>query len=124
MMKKIISLILIWTFILSLFTRAAVVDSSDGGAFVHKDEFEALKTDFDEQLNRYNDSISEKVDGKIANYIKALVKGREALDSTLNKFSKDRRTFTQAIANPTTCTQDDIYRDCWLLGCIISILWN
>lgn len=108
-MKKTISLILIWTFILSLFTRAAVVDSSDGGAFVRKDEFEALKTEFDEQLSRYNDSISEKVDGKIANYIKALVKGREAMDSTLNKFSKDRRTFTQSIANPTTCTQDDIY---------------
>lgn len=108
-MKKCLSLIIILSLIICNFVYASVVDASDGGAFITKAEFEELKNEFNEQVNRYDSSISAKVDGKIALYVKALLKGEQEIDSVLNKFSEDRRTFVQAIANPTTCAQDDLY---------------
>lgn len=48
---------------------AAVVSSDDGAAFVTKAEFEAMKSDFDLQIERYNDSIDNKIDGAIASYL-------------------------------------------------------
>ena len=91
------------------YIRAAVISDNDGSAFITKAEFETLKKDFNSQITRYNESIDNKIDGAIAAYLAAFNKQKENIDSILNRFSSSQRTFVQAITNPTTCTQDDIY---------------
>ena len=107
--KKIILYIFLVALIGTSSIMAAVISDNDGSAFITKAEFEAMKQDFNTQVERYNDSLDEKIDGAIASYLAALSSKKEIVDSTLNKFPEERRTFVQAISNPTTCTQDDIY---------------
>ena len=64
--KKLIILI---TLLYSISTFASVVDYNDGAAFVTKAEFEQLKASFDEQINRYNLSLDNKINGAISDYI-------------------------------------------------------
>lgn len=67
MFKK--ALCLVFAFLLSINSFAAVVSDNDGSAFVSKSEFEALKTDFANQINNYQSSIDGKIDGAIASYL-------------------------------------------------------
>ena len=60
---------LVFVFLLSINSFAAIVSDNDGSAFVTKSEFEALKKDFAEQVENYNKSIDEKIDGAIAAYL-------------------------------------------------------
>ena len=60
---------LFFAFLLSINSFAAVVSDNDGAAFVTKAEFEALKQSFSDQINNYNDSIDNKIDGSIASYL-------------------------------------------------------
>lgn len=55
--------------LLSIMSFAAIVADNDGSAFVTKAEFEALKKEFVEQVDNYNLSIDEKIDGAIAAYL-------------------------------------------------------
>ena len=48
---------------------ASVVSDSDGSVFITKAEFDTLKKDFNEQINQYNESIDNKIDGAIAAYL-------------------------------------------------------
>ena len=70
MCKK--ALCLIFAFLFSIESFAAVVSDNDGSAFVTKAEFEALKENFADQIINYNTSIDEKIDGSIANYLKGM----------------------------------------------------
>ena len=54
---------------MSINTFAAVVGDNDGAAFITKAEFDSLKNDFQSQLDRYNSSIDNKIDGAIASYL-------------------------------------------------------
>ena len=63
------ALCLIFAFLLSINSFAAVVSDNDGAAFVTKAEFEALKKDFADQIENYERSLDEKVDGAIAAYL-------------------------------------------------------
>lgn len=65
--KRIIALFLV--VLMSIESFAAVVSDNDGSAFVSKSEFEALKTDFANQINNYQSSIDGKIDGAIASYL-------------------------------------------------------
>ena len=67
MWKK--ALCLIFAFLLSIESMAAVVSDNDGSAFITKAEFEAMKKDFNEQIDNYNTSIDSKIDGAIASYL-------------------------------------------------------
>ena len=62
---------LAWVLIvlMSINTFAAVVGDNDGAAFITKAEFESLKNDFQTQINRYNTSLDNKIDGAIASYL-------------------------------------------------------
>ena len=51
---------------------AAIVSDNDGSAFVTKSEFEALKSDFNSQIDNYNLSIDRKIDGAIGQYLAGL----------------------------------------------------
>lgn len=107
--RKLIGLILCIILLTSSYVTAAIVSDNDGSAFITKAEFEAMKIGFDEQIAQYNESIDNKIDGAIASYLAALSDKIESVDSILNKFVESQRTFVQAISNPTTCTQDDIW---------------
>ena len=63
------SLALFLVVLMSINTFAAVVGDNDGAAFITKAEFDSLKNDFQSQLDRYNSSIDNKIDGAIASYL-------------------------------------------------------
>ena len=63
------SLALFLVVLMSINTFAAVVGDNDGAAFITKAEFDSLKNDFQSQLDRYNSSIDNKIDGAIAAYL-------------------------------------------------------
>lgn len=65
--KKILCIML--TLLLANEKFAAIVSDNDGSAFVTKKEFEALKADFTSQIDNYNSSIDNKIDGSIASYL-------------------------------------------------------
>ena len=67
MVKKII--IIVFVFTLCIETFASIVSDNDGSAFITKAEFEAMKKDFNDQIEQYNESISSKIDGAIASYL-------------------------------------------------------
>ena len=69
--KKIKICFIVLTLVLSILSSsiAAVVADNDGSAFITKKEFEALKKDFNDQIQSYNDSINNKIDGAIAAYL-------------------------------------------------------
>ena len=63
------ALCLIFAFLLSINSFAAVVSDNDGSSFITKAEFEALKKNFSDQVDNYNDSIDSKIDGAISSYL-------------------------------------------------------
>lgn len=65
----VIFLSLILLVINSTLNFSAVVSDNDGTAFITKAEFEALKKDFNNQIDKYNISIDGKIDGAIASYL-------------------------------------------------------
>ena len=67
MAKK--ALCLVFAFLLSINSFAAVVADNDGSAFVTKAEFEAMKSNFAGQISDYNTSIDGKIEGAIASYL-------------------------------------------------------
>ena len=68
--KRLLALFLV--VLMSINTFAAVVGDNDGAAFITKAEFDSLKNDFQSQLDTYNSSIDNKIDGAIANYLASL----------------------------------------------------
>lgn len=67
MLKRFAALFLV--VLISIDSVAAIVGDNDGPSFITKAEFENLKIEFDEQIDRYNKSIDEKIDGAIASYL-------------------------------------------------------
>ncbi len=67
LIKSYIALILVLLFSIESF--AAVVGDNDGAAFITKAEFDSMKNDFQSQLDRYNSSLDNKIDGAIAAYL-------------------------------------------------------
>ena len=78
--KRLLALFLV--VLMSINTFAAVVGDNDGAAFITKAEFDSLKNDFQNQLDRYNSSIDNKIDGAIASYLAGITIGKTE-DKTL-----------------------------------------
>ena len=55
--------------LLSCESFAAVVSDNDGPAFITKAEFEELKFSFESQIDKYNASLDNKIDGAITSYL-------------------------------------------------------
>ncbi len=68
--KRRIALFLV--LLLSIESFAAVVGDNDGAAFITKAEFDSMKNDFQSQLDRYNSSLDNKIDGAIASYLSGI----------------------------------------------------
>ena len=75
MIKRLVALSLV--LLLSIESFAAVVGDNDGAAFITKAEFDSLKSSFQEQINRYNQSIDNKIDGAIAQYLAGITINNE-----------------------------------------------
>lgn len=63
---------------------AAVVSDNDGSVFITKAEFEALKDDFNEQIDNYNNSIDNKIDGAIASYLAGIQLDKPITEKIIN----------------------------------------
>ena len=88
------ALCLIFAFLLSINSFAAVVSDNDGAAFVTKAEFEALKENFKDQVLNYNTSIDEKIDGSIANYLKGMELAQTVtMKNNLNKLQENYNVY-------------------------------
>ena len=74
LIKRYIALILVLLFSIESF--AAVVGDNDGAAFITKAEFDSMKNDFQSQLDRYNSSLDNKIDGAIASYLAGVRVGK------------------------------------------------
>ena len=55
--------------LMSIESFGAVVSDNDGSAFITKAEFDSMKNDFQSQIDQYNTSIDNKIDGAIAGYL-------------------------------------------------------
>ena len=79
------ALCLIFAFLLSINSFAAVVSDNDGAAFITKAEFDSLKNNFQSQIDQYNTSIDSKIDGAIASYLAGIqIAKQEELKSLIN----------------------------------------
>ena len=82
-MKRFTALFLV--VLLSCESFAAVVGDNDGPSFITKAEFDSLKNTFQTQIDRYNSSIDNKIDGAIAGYLSGVkVAKKEELKSLIN----------------------------------------
>ena len=70
------ALCLVFAFLLSINSFAAVVSDNDGSAFITKAEFDSLKNNFQSQLDAYNTSIDSKIDSAIASYLAGVDVGK------------------------------------------------
>ena len=66
------ALCLIFAFLLSINSFAAVVSDNDGSAFITKAEYDSLKNNFQSQLDQYNSGIDYKIDDAIASYLSGI----------------------------------------------------
>ena len=88
--KRTILYSVIMVMILITQSFAAIVSDNDGSAFVTKSEFEALKTDFANQIQTYNESIDNKIDGAIASYLAGIQQEKKVeQESLINKINDD-----------------------------------
>ena len=87
MYKK--ALCLIFAFLLSIESFAAVVSDNDGSAFITKAEFDSLKNEFQSQLDNYNTAIDAKLDEAISAYLTGIsVKSKQNLTSIINSINE------------------------------------
>lgn len=90
---------LLFSIVLIFESSAAIVSDNDGSAFVTKAEFEALKKDFDKQIENYNDSIDNKIDGAIASYLAGIQIGKKESKSILIPDWEKYTMMNKSIAN-------------------------
>ena len=81
--KKKLALVLM--LLLSIESFAAVVGDNDGAAFITKAEFDSMKNNFQSQLDRYNSSIDNKIDGAIAAYLAGININKKVITNIINK---------------------------------------
>ena len=101
------ALCLIFAFLLSINSFAAVVSDNDGAAFVTKAEFETLKQNFDDQVTNYNNSIDSKLDGSIASYLAGVQLHKETWIETNIDVLDYPLTIIDKLNNIETCTTGD-----------------
>ena len=83
--------------IISLYinTHSAIVSDNDGPAFITKAEFDALKVNFAQQIENYEDSISGKIDGAIAAYLAGLnLAKKEIVKTSLDVLDSKNKNVT------------------------------
>ena len=84
LLKKILVFCLVISFSYESF--AAVVSDNDGAAFITKAEFDSMKQIFQQEIDKFNINIDNKIESAIAGYLSGVKNAKETyLDSMLNK---------------------------------------
>ena len=104
--------------LLSIESFGAIVSDNDGSAFITKAEFDSLKNDFQAQIDSYNTSIDNKIDGAIAAYLAGLkIESKSSLHSILHQINlnKGGKFRTMSIVDPEQTNQIsfDVYYEGW-----------
>ena len=97
LLKRLIALILV--LFLSIETFAAMVSDNDGAAFITKAEFDSLKNTFQAEINRYNSSLDNKIDGAIAGYLAGVKVAKTSKKSILTKNWTSGYTMLNGVIN-------------------------
>ena len=101
MFKRFFALFLV--VLISIESLAAVVSDNDGSAFITKAEFEALKLDFNEQIEKYNRSIDSKIDGSIASYLAGInLEKKETITNLLELYGGRNIKFGRPVIHGDT----------------------
>ena len=103
-LKRLLSMFLV--VLISINSYAAIVGDNDGAAFVTKAEFDSLRNTFDAQINQYNSSIDNKIDGAIGSYlagVKTNDKPYIMLDDVKGAIGRDLR-FQNSISQGSALT--------------------
>ena len=79
------ALCLIFAFLLSINSFAAVVSDNDGSAFITKAEYDSLKNNFQSQLDSYNTGIDSKIDNAISSYLAGIKTSKSGTIDSLKK---------------------------------------
>lgn len=82
--KKIAFVFIAFVFVIN--TLSYAVSDNDGSAFITKSEFDALKSNFQSQIDTYNSGIDSKIDSAIASYLNGI---RISNESTLKIIHSD-----------------------------------
>ena len=69
-------------------SMSAIVSDNDGSAFVTKAEFEAMKDNFADQVENYENSIDGKIDGAIAAYLAGIKTTRKTVITNMFRNAK------------------------------------
>ena len=104
-LKRLLSLFLV--VLISINAYAAIVGDNDGAAFVTKAEFDSLRNTFDAQINQYNSSIDNKIDGAIGAYlagVKTNDKPYIMLDDIKGSVGRDLRFNNRIVTGNSTMT--------------------
>ena len=112
--KKIEALFLV--LLLSIESFAAIVSDNDGSAFVTKAEFEGMKSNFAEQVDDYNTSIDEKIDGAIASYLQGITLDKVQSESIIMSDWDDVTCYNGSFAPTYSLPTVNIgftYIHCW-----------
>ena len=79
------ALCLVFAFLLSINSFAAIVSDNDGAAFITKAEFDSMKNNFQKQLNEFNSSIDNKLDGAISSYLSGVKQSKIVKNNIINE---------------------------------------
>lgn len=133
MKKKGCLLILITAIILNITAYAAVISDNDGAAFVTKADFDALKFSFAKQIDDYNKSIDNKIDGAIAQYLAGIALASEQeVDNNMSmisyplKFVNIDSECSQDVVNNLKSTFDTDKKVLWApyVNCYVLYMLN
>ena len=84
MLKRVACLFLV--VLMSIESFAAVVSDNDGAAFITKAEFDSMKNTFQQEIDRFNSQIDDKIDNAINEYLSGVKNVKVSyLESMLNK---------------------------------------
>ena len=106
---------LVFAFLLSIESFAAVVSDNDGSAFITKAEFDSLTNDFQTTLDSYNNQIDSKIDNAIASYLAGITSSTETtMQSNISIFSYPLKivNYYKSLVNldePTTEQSDPFF---------------
>ena len=115
LVKRLLALFLV--VLMSINSFGAVVSDNDGAAFVTKAEFDSLKNNFQSQINQYNSSIDNKIDGAIASYLAGVTVAKQSKLVDMVAEAKDKSTMnvsfvkweTPATAKDTADVEAKLY---------------
>ena len=117
MAKKLLALFLV--VLMNIESFASVIGDSDGNAFLTKKDFEKMKSEFGDTMNRYASSIDEKISGAITEYLKGIPL-KERKGRLLFEYDKDSENRPLCVEDGYNTIDEQTFQG----GVMENILWS